>query len=565
MPPEKYSPRPEPAYNPHADATIASGNAFSNYKLFMPGVSDKIEFLKPAYSSEKPTTTVVRPFPSRSYSDPNNSFEPYRKDPGGKNYFGFWLHKFYLCYGIGKPSTTWIAHDPSWGPYDARQNPLSILCSAVKFAVKKGQKKATDWEQSLHRPPFDPSPNALLEWNGFFEGGNNKGAALSYPREFYMMQGIVPYYLDKVTYQQKEGMPGWGTNKTCVIGLTASVGKSLVDLLNQEVENFRGDPADFERRYVYGDPVSLDSGAYFYIYPKGCDPRQTRNINLPVSGGDPFAVAVRPQMPGGQKKENKEIGFDCHIERTFTAAGQSLPASMTKHKQQVLEKLFFWEDILEFPSYKQQVAYMASILPAEMLVYAFYGEHNDWLTPDILASAKAARMSSLPSSPPTFNPQPSPFPAGNTGSPYDAPGGWSSTPPPAEMTPQAPMFGDPNSPPWGEPEAGSPHGGNPAPSSSPFGGAAATDSALPPPAASPFDSPVPATPAGDINSILGGFASQAAAEFGGEVPVPPPPAGMPTPPPPAAPSSGFDTPPAAPAGTAGTVAALAAARRRSMS
>lgn len=428
--PQNYAPAVAPGYSQGVDATAADTQ--SSYRFFLP--SAKVHFVKPVYDKDKKPVTVFRPFPCRSFSDGNNSFEPYRVDPGGRNHFGWWLQRVWVAWNVGKPATSFIVHDPAWGVFDIRLTPLNLLARAIGYAVKKGQGKATEWAQMLKRP-WEPTDRMLLEWSGLKDGARGEGAALTNPKELYLMQGIVPMLGGKVTFSRTQTMPGWGKNDTCVFGLTAGAGKRMLELLSAEKDGFRGHPADFENRYVEGDPVSVEGGRYLYVYPKGGDPRQARMQSSPVDMLAQMSAAGRGGKGGAEEKD--EVGFDCHFEPTF----QGNPAALSGkvHREMVRDKWQHWNPvydhtgkvidpgILWYPTYVEQAQILGRIFPAAALEYAFYGEHNDWLTPEIRAAAVQARSASVPAAPPAFTPPQTTQTTQQPFNPFDGvvPAGWS--------------------------------------------------------------------------------------------------------------------------------------------
>ena len=409
MPP--FVPIVEPGYSPSVDPT-ATGNS-SPYQLFQSHVGSSVRFYKPVYDRVKKPVTVFRPFPCISFSEPDK-FEPYRKDPGGKNYFGYWVKRVYVAWNVGRPATTFIVHDPDSGaPYDQRLVPLGVLVEAVTHAVKKGQGKSSDWHNMIRRP-FDPEPKSVLEWSGYREGGANAGAALTPPKELYLMQGILPVLGGESMTGPGKIMPGWkNCDYTCVFGLTSGVGKKLYSLLNEENPKFRGAQNDFNGRYIHGDPVAIDKGQFIYIYPSGGDPRSVGMGAVTAPVGNIFDQPGDFTTAGGKgkKKEEDAIGFDLHIEATYN----NNSASLANNAKLVHQKWKHWDDqydhtgkmvgkgILWMPNYVEQAEMLSRIFPAEMLVYAFYGQHDDWLTEDVLRKAKEARSASVPAVPPSLN------------------------------------------------------------------------------------------------------------------------------------------------------------------
>lgn len=405
MPPTNHVQLVEPGYDESVDSYATESR--TSYRFFKPEYGDKAAFYKPKYDKKRKPLTVFRPFPCASFTKPGVEFEPYRKDPGGRNFLGWWLKRLYVAWNVGNPAISFIVHDPRTGPYDGRITPLGVLNRAVRYAVKKGQGKADNWQAFVRPQHVEPGDKALLKWTGMLDGAQGKGAALDGAKELYLMQGMLLVDDSQKTYLDGKAPIGWGSNPTCVFGLTQGAGAELMKLINTEVENFRGDPANFEARYVNGDPVGPMSGRFIYVYPKGGDPRQPRYQS------DPTEVDPTEFTGGGRdgEKKKEEVGFSCHLEKNY----ERIPAAMSRPQQmqEMHSHWIHWDDVrdtegrvvkhglLHYPTYAEQAQILGRVFPADMLEYAFYGEHSDWLTEDILRKARAARTASVPAAPPT--------------------------------------------------------------------------------------------------------------------------------------------------------------------
>lgn len=568
----------------YSSTSVGSGTTLSSYLFFKPKFANQLDFRKAAFSRHEKTYTVFRPFPC---ADPRERgrFLPYRIDPGGKNEFGYWIKQLWVAWNVGSPSLSFIVHNPRWGRFDARMTPLGTLIRAVQNAVKKGKGKASDWGRAL-KVPFDPDHKTLLEWDGMLEGDNDSGALISRCKPLYLAQGYVPCLGSKVTYDQHQPPIGWGSRPPCVFGMTGALGESLFNLLGEEKPGYRGSPEDFENRYVHGDPVALSSGRYIYIYPKGGDPRQNRYENQPA-GFDPLAQSGAAGQGGrrrasGTGTDGAGFGFDCHLETSW----QNLrPAIDEKYREQVWDRWRHWDDsaakdeygrpkiegILHYPSYAEQAELLSRVLPAQILVYAFYGEHNDWLTEDVRRKAVEARSATVPDQPPpVFRPSSPPggpgHPADHAADPFGGPPGPAPADPgPFGQPPAAAAAPGPYDAPPGWSASLPPAGGyQPAAPAAPASRAVA-DQALPSPAALPSTTPPAAVQS--VDDILASMGADPRRVFD-----PPPGAAPPQPPAHLSPSAAAATagspfeqttppPPESPqARTAQSVAALAAAR-----
>lgn len=572
-----YQPQAEPEYT-SAVSTESSRTSYSSYKFFKVGFDEKIDFRKPTFDIRHPTVTVFRPFPCRSFSDPNNGFEPYRKDPAGKNFFGHWLCRIQVAWNVGSPSTSFIVHDPfSTRQFDARLTPLSILFRAIKHAVKRGQGKGKEWGQQALRRPFDVDAQTLLEWDGMTEGGEQERALITPVKELFLMQGAILQLGGEPTEPGKAPI-GWGDNPTCVFALTGGVGEQMVNLLNTETENYRGDPGNFEARYVDGDPVSLTTGRYLYVYPKVGDPRKQQYISQPTD--DAFAyTGAAAGSNSGKKKSKEDIGFGCHFQRDYQGRAASLAPmadgwNHSPNAAMIRHKWLHWREILYCPSLAEQAAILGGIMPAAALCYAFEGEHNEWLTPEIRAKAKELRSASVPAAPPTGYAQQNP--GGFGGYPGAYPGGYQTSPagynpqPQAGYNPQQPAADNP----FGVPPVPAGFQAPPAPLNTdphpgdPFGAKMAADPALSAPPVDAGFSPLPSgqqkqLPTSSLDGMFGAMMDAANQRDAANAPSNPTADSAPPPPPPPPPGGpggtfGFDQPPS---GTS-TAAMLAAAKAK---
>lgn len=359
--PLRQGPRPEPGYDPAAHFKSNKGNIGT--RLLLPDADCEVK--KPSWSG---TETVFRPYPSVSYSDPQQ-FEPYRKDPGGRNYFGHWIRRYDCAWGVGTPATTFLLNDPSSGDrtYDPWTTPLGVLYRAIENACKKGQGKP--------------------EWYPLREGGAGRGKALRAPAEVYLMQGAILKINSKPCFGSGRVPLGWGPNPPIILMLSSGIGKKLVDLLNMENEGYRGDPGDFEAKYVYGDPVAPDLGRFFHFFQKGFDPRSRYAANPSSRGSSAFDTNYNTQKAGG--KDDDELGgFDMFIADRLEPEGLSAKFDTPEKTDMIRNKWRFWEDILFFPTPTEQAHILAQIFPASAIIYAFEGVNSDWIPEEIHKKSK---------------------------------------------------------------------------------------------------------------------------------------------------------------------------------
>jgi len=342
---------------------------FGNY-ILKEGVN--VTLKKPSWNK---TETVFRPYPSLSYEDPTQ-FLPYRIDPSGRNVFGHWIRRYDCAWGVGNPGHTFLLHDPGAGDstYDPWMTPLGILYRAIESACKKGQ----------GRP----------EWYPLREGASGRGRALRAPSEVYLMQGILMRHDNNNLYGPGKVPPGWGNTPPCMLMLSSGIGKELIRQLCLENEDFQGDPADFENRYVNGDPVSPLHGRYMHFFQKGFDPRQRYQANPTTRGAAPTslddAMGSMGGLGGRSVEGDQEVGFDMFMSKDL----DGMPAFLTEKGIEIAKsKWQFWEDVLWFPTEIEQAHILFKIFPISACLYAFDGVNQDWIPED--ARRRAANAVSV--------------------------------------------------------------------------------------------------------------------------------------------------------------------------
>lgn len=395
---QSRAPRPAPKY----DFGVHGQSSDGNLRTLILKDSVRAIVKKPSW---KGTETVFRPSPSLRYDDPTQ-FEPYRLDPGGRNFFGNWIRRYDCWWGAGRDATTMLIHNPETGDrtYDKWSTPLGVLFRAVDTACKNGQ--------------------GHPEWYPLREGSAGRGKQLRPPSECYLMQGIMLVHNDKKTYEGNKAPLGWGPNPPVIFMLSQGAGKSLEEALNEENDGFRGQPADFEARYKYGDPVAVESGRYFHFFEKGHDPR-TKYGAKPV-GHNPYATGGWARGAGSSPgKTAGDIGFDLYIDSMY----DNIPAQIPPDSIEMFKsKWLFWEDILYFATVQEQVRTCFEQFPLSACMYAFEGQHNDWIPEEYRRKFYGTVQTTVPAVVPGQQP---PVPAGVPAvvpgqQPAAQPSGWTS-------------------------------------------------------------------------------------------------------------------------------------------
>jgi hypothetical protein len=337
-------------------------------------------------SWEPESEFVIRPYPSRCHED-LTKFWPYRIMKNNVWYFGYWIIERYVAYWVGDPPTIFlINHDPTHSPYfDINQTPLGILYSSIERACKLGQ----------GRP----------EWYLLREYRQGRGKLLSRPTKCCFIQGAV-IKQNQNAYYKTGSIPGFNTNESAILMISPGASKKLKSMLDavksQTSEHELGTPEFFEDIFAYGDIVDLKYGKFIrFAYPQQA-PTSYRSLQDAISQSQ-------------QSQLTKE--YDIQILKEYDGLSANMEGE--EYAKTILNKWLFWEDILYYPTYKEQAHMLARIMPPSAIVYAF-ANHPDWIPDDIKEKGEEelrgkyvpppTTVQTFPNQPTVF-PQPqSPFP-----------------------------------------------------------------------------------------------------------------------------------------------------------
>lgn len=316
--------------------------------------------------------TVFRPYPYLSDPrDQNSPFESYRIIDGTKNKFSNWLRRYICAWNVGNPSTTFIIRRPTGAQvFDPVSTPLGILYRAINNAVKRGQSHP--------------------EWAPLLMKVAGKSPTLAGPKECYVMQGAL-FRHDGKDYFGNYGDPlGFGKNPPLVLLCSGGAGEDMCQKLSEEVDNYHGDPLDFEARYKTGDPVGCGTGRFFHFFEKGRNPYQNRYASQPQGGNASNDDGWGTSAGAGQKR-TKEIGFDVYISPDF----EGLPAKFNAAGERIVRnKIRAWDELLYFPTEVEQAHMLFKCFPLSACMYAFEGVNKDWIPED--AYKRAANTVTVP-------------------------------------------------------------------------------------------------------------------------------------------------------------------------
>jgi hypothetical protein len=290
------------------------------------------------------TTTVIRPYPAKDKE--SGKFLPYRLDAAGSAKFSPWIRSYYVAYRVGDPPVSFIIRkDPSESTFDPWNTPLGILYSTLNSACRNGT-APPKWYQLRDRT----GPNAFIR---------------PPTSQRLFIQGVILAARGKDYYLKPETMPGFGSNNPVVFVVPSGASKVLYNMLQEEVPGWTN-PEDFESRYRYGDPVALDKGRFFIFR---------------------------------QKEDAQNIGYDVRIEKTYGNMRASFPESVWGT---IYNKILPWEDILYFPTYKEQAHLLArafSMVP-DLVIAAFGPVNKEWIPEEIINLHKGLTQVSMPQAPP---------------------------------------------------------------------------------------------------------------------------------------------------------------------
>ena len=308
--------------------------------------------------------TVVRPFPARSYDNPQATtyeWQPYRYSQGNTD-FGDWIRRYDAVRSFGDPGVTMIISDPA-DPMalPPQQLPAWILYNAIDQAIKHGQEKPG--------------------WAMLMQGGTGRGAVLSRPSELYLIQCAIMQHKT----EQYNPPKGFMDDKPVVLELSSNAGNGMIAEMNILNDGVQAQEGDWESLYLNGDPVSLDFGRYvtFYRLADG-DPRQRQQRSQQSNWNT-------QHQPGGQGRQHDPIGFGCFMEKTFNG----MEAHLRQHEQAIANMVLPWDDILWFPTVDEQALILSGSFPPEMIVYA-WRDHPDWIPETIKNRAVAQHAVNAP-------------------------------------------------------------------------------------------------------------------------------------------------------------------------
>lgn len=388
--------------------------------------------------------TTIRMLPFFDTSLPDRPEIPYRGGPGFTR-FSPWFMSYPIFRGLGVTNKiSLVVNDPYVNPsFDQNANPLCILSSEIRRAAahaKKNNGRLPDG-RTLH----DGSTMFPHGWYGLIEGSDRKGAAIP------VLNSVV--YVQCLIYQHKNKK---GSIYDLPIGLRPDDGPAVMELTGglwtrkiakqlNELAGTGAQPNDFENYYKNGDPVSMQYGRFLHIFKIGSDPRVASAAVAQAS--NPYGQSPAGQSAGSN--DSNEIGYDCFFTKGLPGYGPAssnndMTASLNfppDHAAawvtaRIREQYVPFSKLIKVYSPVQQAAFVASVIPPDVLAYAWRG-HPEWLTPDVMS-----RIGVQVQPPINVTTQPA--------APYQMPTGgipaWNPTAPATPAAPAAPAWAPPTGP-----------------------------------------------------------------------------------------------------------------------
>lgn len=342
-----------PRYSFADHAQSSTSNEFGNY-ILKRGAG---EIRKPSWQR---TETVVRFLPCWDFE--GNCWSPFRlsQEP---NQYGDWIRQYAGVRGFGANGVTMLLYDHvNEQHYDLQSNPCVLLYRAIDESIKNKTCEA--------------------DWPALLRGGEGQRAPLSRHQPIYLARAAIFRIKSKDMATQENSPLGLApTGPAYFLEMPKTVGERLLSTMEERVENYEGDPEDYDAIFKHGDIVSLGCGAYVHIFQEGADPRQeqqqaggqVRQLGIPTGGG-------RGSAGGG----NKFQGYDLYIERTWR--GYSASLNTPEYEQLIRSKQKPWEDCLNFLSNQEQAFLVQDGFPPRAILYA-WRDHKDWIKDETRSKA----------------------------------------------------------------------------------------------------------------------------------------------------------------------------------
>lgn len=201
----------------------------------------------------------------------------------------------------------------------------------------------------------------IAQYSGLLDGGDNKGAVVTAPKQFYLMQCLVFEAGGKVL-QPPYGLADNDSRLRC-IAISFDAGRTLKEKLGKE----RKAGGDGLERFLYHDPVALDSGRFIRFFPERTPPPDA-----------PDAVKEEYARRNAERKsEAGQESYGMYLAKTFNGRA----AALTPQEQRLVrERLQDWSRVLVIPSLEQQaklIVNSGTVAPA--VLQECWADHPEYL------------------------------------------------------------------------------------------------------------------------------------------------------------------------------------------
>ena len=343
-----------------------------------------VALVRPRWNKSGPL--IFRPWPALNPERPNEDLDLGRLSVSK---LSEWMIRIDCACYIGMPDCpkfTFCLYPPDASDEMKDSNPFRIFVKACYGAHKAGRfGRGAKWDG---------------DWNKLMQGEQGKGAAISWWKPRWFLQGHIYQAYDKkgnpVDLMADRDVPlGLGEkDDLVVVQLSESAGDAIVDLVNRTKDEYEGDADENPNLpFVYGDPVGrydpekrVVRGGWIYTV---FNPANTKiHENTTWSGKiDPkarehYEVAVSKEYVSGDRVFKASMGPDA-VEQVFAKGQFWLPDPDSGEK-----------GILNFESPREQVLRIVTAFQRvpRLLQFAF-DDHEEFLADDDVKRILTARVS----------------------------------------------------------------------------------------------------------------------------------------------------------------------------
>ena len=288
-----------------------------------------------SFDPNAPVDNVFRLLPAKNREGDGEKagLTPYRLSPEPHDY-GIWLYGGYVASIGGKSGITFlIGNNLTHDEYELRRAPYNVLYENVVRLVTSGA--MPHWrDYNLIRLPGRVTKR--LSWNNA-DPQEPSMPLLLRPEVYYFAFALVASHPSYPFTGKLYGLEP--DQKLFVVVMRRSVGEKLMDLLDSM--GAKGEQV-----------IDWDPGLFVHI--------------TPPTSQDAF-------------------GYDVSVSHSLGV----LRPSLRGHEQGIIDRLAWWEDILEFPTAEEQIKYICqSQLPAEVIYRCLQMEFGSYLPDEIVSRAK---------------------------------------------------------------------------------------------------------------------------------------------------------------------------------